>query len=159
MFEKYLSNNIICIIFSCIVSLSLTYFLCMNNNLLFFIISITLTICLFLLLRSAKCKTFVKINSIENILLFVFMLCYVLEFIAAIKLKFSDNTPRVYSVPGGKFGMVVCALLCEVSVILAILGLVDYSGGSGTWMQVIGLALTFLVGVVLYFAGKNKKAE
>ena len=89
----------------------------------------------------------------------VFMLCYVLEFVAAIKLKFSDNTPRVYSVPGGKFGMVVCALLCEVSVILAILGLVDYSGGSGTWMQVIGLALTFLVGVVLYYSGKNKKAE
>jgi len=85
----------------------------------------------------------------------VFMLCYVIEFVAAVKLKFTDNTPRVYAVPGGKFGMVVCAILCELSVILAILGLVDYSGGSGTWMQVIGLIVTFVVGVVLYNAGKK----
>ncbi len=86
----------------------------------------------------------------------VFMLCYVIEFAAAIKLKFTDNTPRVYAVPGGKVGMVICALLCEASVILAVLGLIDYSGGSGTWMQVIGLALTFLVGVVLYKSGNKE---
>lgn len=87
----------------------------------------------------------------------VFMLCYVIEFVAAIKLKFADDTPRVYAVPGGKAGMVVCAVLCLISVGLAILGLVDYSGGSGTWMQVIGLALTFAVGVILYNSSKKNK--
>jgi len=87
----------------------------------------------------------------------VFMLCYVIEFLAALKLKFTDDTPRVYAVPGGKFGMVVCVVLCEISVLLAILGLCDFSGGSGTWMQVIGLILTFAVGVALYAAGKKNK--
>ena len=87
----------------------------------------------------------------------VFMLCYVIEFVAALKLKFSDNTPRVYEVPGGKFGMVVCVILCEVSVLLAILGLLDLDvTGYGFWMQLIGLILTFVVGVVLYYAGKKK---
>ena len=87
----------------------------------------------------------------------VFMLCYVIEFIAAVKLKFADNTPRVYEVPGGKFGMVVCAILCEASVLLAILGLLDLDvTGYGFWMQTIGLILTFVVGVVLYYSGKKK---
>lgn len=87
----------------------------------------------------------------------VFMLCYVIEFAAAYKLKVSDNTPRVYEVPGGKFGMLVCVILCEVSVLLAILGLLDLDvTGYGFWMQLIGLILTFVVGIVLYYAGKKK---
>jgi len=86
----------------------------------------------------------------------VFMLCYVIEFVAALKLKFTDDTPRVYAVPGGKFGMVICVVLCELSVLLAVLGLCDFSGGSGTWMQVIGLILTFAVGVILYKQGEKK---
>jgi len=89
----------------------------------------------------------------------VFMLCYVLMFVAAVKLKLSDNTPRVYEVPGGKAGMIICAILCEFSVILAILGLIDIDfTGYGAWMQLIGLILTFIVGVLLYTAGKKKKA-
>ena len=87
----------------------------------------------------------------------VFMLCYLLMFPAALKLKFTDNTPRVYEVPGGKAGMVICFVLCMVSVGLATYSLMDFDpSGFGFWMQWIGLALTFAVGVYLYFAGKKK---
>ena len=90
----------------------------------------------------------------------VFMLCYLLMFPAAIKLKFSDNTPRVYEVPGGKVGMVICAVLCFLSVGLATYSLMDFDpSGFGFWMQWIGLALTFAVGAWLYFAGKKNKGE
>lgn len=88
----------------------------------------------------------------------VFMLCYVIEFLAALKLKFTDPTPRVYEVPGGKVGMVICVILCELSVGLAIIGLVDLDvSGYGFWMQLIGLIVTFLVGVILYKSGKKAK--
>ena len=87
----------------------------------------------------------------------VFMLCYLLMFPAALKLKFTDNTPRVYEVPGGKAGMVICFVLCMVSVGLATYSLMDFDpSGFGFWMQWIGLALTFAVGVYLYYAGKKK---
>lgn len=90
----------------------------------------------------------------------VFMLCYLLMFPAAVKLKFSDNTPRVYEVPGGKAGMVICAVLCFLSVGLATYSLMDFDpSGFGFWMQWIGLALTFGVGVWLYYAGKKNKGE
>ena len=42
----------------------------------------------------------------------IFYICYLLMFLAAIKLKFTDDTPRVYSVPGGKVGMLICGILC-----------------------------------------------
>ncbi len=87
----------------------------------------------------------------------VFMLCYLLMFPAALKLKFTDNTPRVYEVPGGKAGMVVVFILCMLSVGLATYSLLDLDpSGFGFWMQWIGLALTFAVGIYLYFAGKKK---
>ena len=87
----------------------------------------------------------------------VFMLCYLLLFPAAIKLKLTDNTPRVYSVPGGKVGMIVCAVLSFLSVGIATYSLLDFDpSGFGFWMQWIGLALTFGVGVWLYYAGKKK---
>ena len=87
----------------------------------------------------------------------VFMLCYLLMFPAALKLKFTDNTPRVYEVPGGKFGMTVIFILCMFSVGLATYSLLDLDpSGYGFWMQTIGLLLTFGVGVYLYFAGKKK---
>ena len=83
-----------------------------------------------------------------------------LMFPAAVKLKFSDNTPRVYEVPGGKAGMVICAVLCFLSVGLATYSLMDFDpSGFGFWMQWIGLALTFGVGVWLYYAGKKNKGE
>ena len=87
----------------------------------------------------------------------VFMLCYLLMFPAALKLKFTDNTPRVYEVPGGKVGMVIIFVLCMLSVGIATFSLLDLDpSGYGFWMQWIGLALTFGVGVYLYYAGKKK---
>ncbi len=87
----------------------------------------------------------------------VFMLCYLLMFPAALKLKFTDDTPRVYEVPGGKAGMVVVFILCMFSVGIATFSLLDLDpSGYGFWMQLVGLILTFGVGVYLYYAGKKK---
>ncbi len=87
----------------------------------------------------------------------VFMLCYLLMFPAALKLKLTDDTPRVYAVPGGKAGMTIIVILCTLSVALATYSLLDLDpSGFGFWMQWIGLALTFGVGVYLYFAGKKR---
>ena len=87
----------------------------------------------------------------------VFMLCYLLMFPAALKLKFTDDTPRVYAVPGGKAGMVVIFILCMFSVGIATFSLLDLDpSGFGFWMQLVGLIFTFGVGVYLYYAGKKK---
>ncbi|MBP5279449.1 MAG: amino acid permease [Erysipelotrichaceae bacterium] len=87
----------------------------------------------------------------------VFMLCYLLMFPAALKLKFTDDTPRVYAVPGGKAGMVVIFILCMLSVGIATFSLLDLDpSGYGFWMQTVGLILTFGVGIYLYYAGKKK---
>ena len=87
----------------------------------------------------------------------IFYMCYLLMFLAAIKLKFSDNTPRVYAVPGGKFGMLVCGLLCFFFVGVSLLTALNYDPTDyAFWMQNVGLLLTFVVGIYLYFAGKKK---
>lgn len=88
----------------------------------------------------------------------VFMLCYLLMFPAALKLKYTDDTPRVYAVPGGKLGMTIIFILCMLSVGIATFSLLDLDpSGYGFWMQTIGLILTFGVGVYLYYAGKKKE--
>lgn len=87
----------------------------------------------------------------------VFMLNYLFLFPAAIKLKYIDNTPRNYEVPGGKTGMWICGVICFVCVALACYFLVDWDPtGYAFWMQIIGIALTLLVGWWLYRSGKNK---
>ena len=87
----------------------------------------------------------------------IFYMCYLLMFLAAIKLKFSDNTPRVYAVPGGKVGMVICGALCFFFVGVSLLTALNYDPSDyAFWMQNIGLVLTFAVGIYLYFAGKKK---
>ena len=89
----------------------------------------------------------------------IFYMCYLLMFVAAIKLKFTDDTPRVYAVPGGKVGMVICGVLCFFFVGVSLLTALNYDPTDyAFWMQNIGLLLTFAVGIYLYFAGK-KKAE
>ena len=120
------------------------------------VVSTILLVCNYALSGDAN-EIFWTIFAFSSI---VFMLCYLLMFPAAIKLKFSDNTPRVYEVPGGKVGMVICAVLCFLSVGLATYSLMDFDpSGFGFWMQWIGLALTFAVGAWLYFAGKKNKGE
>lgn len=88
----------------------------------------------------------------------VFMLNYLFMFPAAIKLKYSDATPRNYEVPGGKAGMWLCGVVCFLCVALACYFLVDWDpSGYAFWMQLIGVALTLAIGYWLYKAGKNKK--
>ena len=87
----------------------------------------------------------------------IFYMCYLLMFVAAIKLKFSDNTPRVYAVPGGKVGMIICAVLCFFFVGVSLLTALNYDPSDyAFWMQNIGLLFTFGVGIYLYYAGKKK---
>ena len=88
----------------------------------------------------------------------VFMLNYLFMFPAAIKLKYTDDTPRQYEVPGGKVGMWICGVICFACVALACYFLIDFDvTGYGFWMQLIGVILTFAVGYWLYKAGKKNK--
>ena len=87
----------------------------------------------------------------------VFMLNYLFMFPAAIKLRFTDDTPRQYAVPGGKAGIVVCGVICFLCVSLACYFLIDFDvTGYAFWMQLIGVLLTVAVGYWLYRAGKKK---
>lgn len=87
----------------------------------------------------------------------VFMLNYLFMFPAALKLKYTDPTPRNYEVPGGKAGMWICSVVCFLCVALACWLLIDWDTGSyGFWMQLIGVALTIGVGCWLYAAGKKR---
>lgn len=89
----------------------------------------------------------------------VFMANYLFMFPAAVKLKYSDDTPRQYEVPGGKAGMWVCATLSFVFVLLAIYFLIDWDfTGYTFWMELIGTLLTIASGWWLYKAGKKKQA-
>ena len=87
----------------------------------------------------------------------VFMLNYLFMFPAAIKLRFTDDAPRQYAVPGGKAGIVVCGVICFLCVALACYFLIDFDvTGYAFWMQLIGVLLTVAVGYWLYRAGKKK---
>ncbi len=89
----------------------------------------------------------------------VFLANYLFMFPAAIKLKYSDDTPREYSVPGGKTGMWIASIVCFIFVGLAIYFLIDWDFSAYPfWMQLIGVLLTIFTGWLLYKAGKNKKA-
>lgn len=89
----------------------------------------------------------------------VFMANYLFMFPAAIKLKYSDDTPREYEVPGGKVGMWICGVLSFVFVLLAIYFLIDWDvTGYTFWMEFIGTLLTIVSGWWLYKVGKKKQA-
>lgn len=85
----------------------------------------------------------------------IFLLPYLVEFAAAIRMRYKDrDTVRVYSVPGGIAGMWICALLCLVCDGLAIYFLFadDISAGNmfAFWVKLIGTILCFISGEVLY---------
>ncbi len=89
----------------------------------------------------------------------VFLANYLFMFPAAIKLKYTDDTPREYAVPGGKFGMWVAAILCFLFVGLAIYFLIDWDFTAYPfWMQLIGVIITVFTGWLLYKSGKKKSA-
>lgn len=90
----------------------------------------------------------------------IFMLPYLFMFPAAVKLRYSDpETERIYKVPGGKFGLWLCAILCEACMVLSIFFLFKDAGSSfALWTLIIGTALTTAAGFWLYAAGKKNKA-
>lgn len=90
----------------------------------------------------------------------IFMLPYLFMFPAAVKLRYSDpETERIYKVPGGKFGLWLCAILCEACMVLSIFFLFKDAGSSfALWTLIIGTALTTAAGFWLYAAGRKNKA-
>lgn len=90
----------------------------------------------------------------------IFLSCYLIMFVAAIKLKFTDNATEGYRIPGGKIGTLICAILSFAGVALALYLLIDLdTSGYGFWMQFIGTAITILAGVYIYFAGKKREVK
>ncbi|MEG2382812.1 MAG: APC family permease [Oscillospiraceae bacterium] len=91
----------------------------------------------------------------------VFLMTYLFIFPAAYKLRLKDpNTPRPYKIPGGNFGMLICVVLCEFFILLAIFFMFKDAGtGLGLWTLIIGTVLTLLSGFWLYAVGKKKKPE
>ena len=107
-----------------------------------------------LAIRGKSIDVFWTLFSFASI---VFMLNYLFMFPAAIKLRFTDDAPRQYAVPGGKAGIVVCGVICFLCVALACYFLIDFDvTGYAFWMQLIGVLLTVAVGYWLYRAGKKK---
>lgn len=90
----------------------------------------------------------------------VFMLNYMFMFPAALKLRLSDPTPRVYQVPGGLPGMILCVSLCTAGTLLAVIFFVDWDVHSyAFWMEMIGTAITVGSGWVLYRRGKRREQQ
>lgn len=88
----------------------------------------------------------------------IFFLSYLFMFPAAIKLRFADpETERPYKVPGGKFGITICAILGELVIGACVVFLFkDSGGGFPLWVLIIGTLLTTITGFWLYAAGKKK---
>jgi len=91
----------------------------------------------------------------------IFFLSYLFMFPAAVKLRFSDpDTERPYSIPGGKFGITLCAILGELVIGACVVFLFkDSGGGFPLWVLIIGTLLTTATGFWLYAAGRNKDEE
>ncbi|MEG2745183.1 MAG: amino acid permease, partial [Oscillospiraceae bacterium] len=91
----------------------------------------------------------------------IFMIPYLFMFPAAVKLRLTDKeTPRIYQVPGGKFGIIFCAVICEACIALSIFFLFKDAGSTFALMTlIIGTLITTLFGVLLYRAGKTKKTK
>ncbi|NLB10176.1 MAG: APC family permease [Clostridiaceae bacterium] len=94
----------------------------------------------------------------------VFLIPYLVEFSAAIRLRYKDKeTVRVYSVPGGTAGMWVCGILCLICVGASIYFLFadDIAAGNmfAFWVKLIGTILCFLSGEILYRSGKARTVK
>ena len=87
----------------------------------------------------------------------IFMVPYLFMFSAAVRLRYSDpDTPRVYSVPGGKTGVWICAILCLACVATGIFFLFYDDAAAGNWfalgVKIVGTLLCILTGEWLYRA-------
>ncbi|MEF9970839.1 MAG: APC family permease [Oscillospiraceae bacterium] len=91
----------------------------------------------------------------------IFMIPYLFMFPAAVKLRLTDKeTPRIYQVPGGKFGIIFCAVICEACIALSIFFLFKDAGSTFALMTlIVGTIITTIFGILLYRAGKTKKTK
>jgi len=89
----------------------------------------------------------------------IFMLPYLFMFPAAVKLRRIDTkTERPYRVPGGKGGLLLCAVICELCIALSIVFLFkDAGSGLPLWTLIIGTIVTTFCGWLLIKAGDKKK--
>lgn len=87
----------------------------------------------------------------------IFLLPYLFMFPAAVKLRTSDpDTVRPYRVPGGKAGITICAVLCELLIAMSIFFMFKDAGtGYALWVLIIGTLITTALGLLLYKAGNK----
>ncbi len=90
----------------------------------------------------------------------IFLLPYLFMFPAACKLRISDpDAVRPYKIPGGKVGIFICAILCELFIALSIFFMFkDAGSGMPLWTLIIGTAVTTALGLLLYKAGDKKNS-
>ena len=85
----------------------------------------------------------------------IFLIPYLFLFAAAVRLRYKDpQTPRVYRVPGGSFGVWLCAGLCTLCVLTGIFFLFFDDARSGNYfalgVKLVGTLLCVLTGEWLY---------
>ena len=87
----------------------------------------------------------------------IFLLPYLFMFPAAVKLRSTDErTPRPYRIGGGKAGIVIAAILCELCILASIFFLfADSEPGFARFMLIFGTLITIVAGFWLYAAGKK----
>lgn len=87
----------------------------------------------------------------------IFLLPYLFMFPAAVKLRYADpKTPRPYGVGGGKLGIWIAAILCELCVLASVLFLfIDSEPGFPRFMLIFGTLLTTVAGFWLYATGRK----
>lgn len=88
----------------------------------------------------------------------IFMIPYLFMFPSLIKLRQIDpDTERPYKIPGGKFGMWLCVILCEACIALSLFFLFkDAGSGLPLWTLIIGTIVTTIFGLFLY---RTKEVE
>lgn len=91
----------------------------------------------------------------------IFLIPYLFMYPAVAILRKKDpDTPRVYKIPGGKFGLWLCVILTEACTLMSLFFMFkDSGGGFALATYIIGTAITVLVGIWIYFAGRDKDRE
>lgn len=95
----------------------------------------------------------------------IFLIPYIFMFAAVLRLRYIDTeTQRPYKIPGGKTGTWICVILGESLLIGAIIFFFLPPKSTTNVLRyelslVIGIILTLLVGVIIYFNGKSKQRD
>ncbi len=89
----------------------------------------------------------------------VFLLPYLWLFPAYVKLRLTDDTTRPYTVPGGKAGMFISAILGEIFIAASVYFLFTEGDLLYYLTLIIGTLLTTVYGLFIYFQGKKRELE